>query len=90
MTLLFASSAGLEVKSPDSVNFVPVPVVEGAVIVNIGDGLALWSDGALKSTLHRVTRKSSQYNQDRYSMAYFVNANAGQFQNLLTYLPGWD
>ncbi|RDW70394.1 hypothetical protein BP5796_08791 [Coleophoma crateriformis] len=76
MTLLFTKTAGLEVKSPDAREFVPVPVVEGALIVNIGDGLALWSDGALKSTLHRVARKASLYDQDRYSMAYFVNANA--------------
>ncbi|RDW89239.1 hypothetical protein BP6252_01271 [Coleophoma cylindrospora] len=76
MTLLFTKTGGLEVKSPDAREFVPVPVVEGALVVNIGDGLALWSDGALKSTLHRVSREASLYDQDRYSMAYFVNANA--------------
>ena len=33
------------------VAFDPVP---GAITVNIGDSLQYWSDGALKSTYHRV------------------------------------
>ena len=33
------------------VSFDPVP---GAITINIGDSLQYWSDGALKSTYHRV------------------------------------
>lgn len=33
------------------VSFNPVP---GAITINIGDSLQYWSDGALKSTYHRV------------------------------------
>ena len=32
----------------------PVPPVEDAITVNIGDMLMAWSDGRLKSNLHRV------------------------------------
>lgn len=75
LTLLFAKTPGLEVKSPVD-GWVPAPLVEGAIIVNIADGLSLWSDKVLKSTMHRLSWDSLPYNLDRFSMAYFVNANA--------------
>lgn len=53
LTLLFVKIPGLEVKSP-STGWQAAPVVPGAIIVNIADGLALWSGKAFKSTLHPV------------------------------------
>ena len=58
----YAGQTGLEVcsglttdrkKAQDAewVSFDPVP---GAITINIGDSLQYWSDGALKSTYHRV------------------------------------
>ncbi|KAH6664617.1 hypothetical protein B0J14DRAFT_644128 [Halenospora varia] len=76
LTLLFAKTKGLEVRSPSGKTWVQAPVVPGAVVVNIADGLALWSKGLLRSTVHRLSWQSLPWNMDRYSMAYFVNANA--------------
>lgn len=77
LTLLFAKTPGLEVRPPGDMGWVPAPVIKDAVIVNIADGLALWSGKLLKSTKHRLSWDSLPYNMHRYSMAYFVNANAG-------------
>lgn len=76
LTLLFAKTPGLEVRSPNR-GWVAAPIVPGAVIVNIADGLALWSGKTLKSTMHRLSWESLPYDKNRFSMAYFVNANAG-------------
>jgi isopenicillin N synthase-like dioxygenase len=38
--------------------------------VNIGDLLAFWTNGLLKSTVHRVTLSGGE---ERYSMAYFCH-----------------
>lgn len=80
LTLLFAKTPGLEVRPPGDQGWVPAPVVKDAIIVNIADGLALWSGGMLKSTNHRLSWDSLPYNMHRHSIAYFVNANAGMFQ----------
>ncbi|KAH8650593.1 hypothetical protein BGZ60DRAFT_389033 [Tricladium varicosporioides] len=85
LTLLFAKTKGLEVRSPNGKTWVQAPVVPGAVVVNIADGLALWSRGLLRSTVHRLSWESLPWNMDRYSMAYFVNANAGTFHHLYLY-----
>ena len=88
LTLLFAKTPGLEVRPPgDRGSWVPAPVIKDAVIMNIGDGLALWSSKLLKSTQHRLTWDSLPYNMHRYSMAYFVNANAGMLRLLLFHSP---
>ncbi|KAH8897227.1 Clavaminate synthase-like protein [Thozetella sp. PMI_491] len=76
LTLLFATTPGLEVRPPGDQGWVPAPVIKDAVIVNIADGLALWSGKTLKSTLHRLSWDSLPYNVSRFSIAYFVNANA--------------
>lgn len=54
VTLLFQDAAGgLQVERPDG-GWVGVKPVEGAVVVNSGDLLARWSNGLVKSTMHRV------------------------------------
>ncbi|OAX36702.1 Clavaminate synthase-like protein [Rhizopogon vinicolor AM-OR11-026] len=46
---------GLEVEILNgSGNFVPAPPIPGTVVFNIGDLLMRWSNGTLKSTLHRI------------------------------------
>ena len=77
LTLLFTESPGLEVRPPGDQGWVMAPVIEDAVIVNIADGLALWSGNTLKSTKHRLSWESLPWHLDRHSIAYFVNANAG-------------
>lgn len=80
LTLLFTESPGLEVSPPNGQGWVMAPVIEDAVIVNIADGLAMWSGKTLKSTKHRLSWESLPHYLDRHSMAYFVNANAGKGQ----------
>lgn len=78
LTLLFRlpGQAGLEVLTP-SKTFSPVPVNPSPetlshppILVNIGDLLSFWTNGMLKSTVHRVTFSGGE---ERYSMAYFCH-----------------
>lgn len=52
-----AASGGLEILAPDGA-WRPVPPVEGAFIINIGDLMALWTNDRWVSTLHRVVNPS--------------------------------
>ncbi|ETS79604.1 hypothetical protein PFICI_09457 [Pestalotiopsis fici W106-1] len=89
ITLLFrlAGQAGLEVLTPENV-WAPVPVVPPGteadpappVLVNIGDLLSYWTNGLLRSTVHRVTFDggSGGVNGEsstgpRYSIAFFCH-----------------
>jgi isopenicillin N synthase-like dioxygenase len=70
LTLLHTRNEGLQVLSPDN-RWLDVPVDPGALVVNIGDMLEAWSNGLLRSTMHRVLNLSPE----RYSLPYFVAAN---------------
>ncbi|KAJ9602929.1 hypothetical protein H2200_012709 [Cladophialophora chaetospira] len=82
VTLLFQrpSQPGLEIKTPDD-TWAPVPVLpEGyhsktfpPILVNIADLLSYWTNGILKSTVHRVIfpKDARRGGEDRYSIAYF-------------------
>jgi isopenicillin N synthase-like dioxygenase len=77
ITLLLQEDSGvggLEVWK-DGVGFVAAPVVPGAVLVNIGDLLQMWSNDVLKSTRHRVKAPregKSEWIGSRLSIPYFV------------------
>ncbi|KAH7384399.1 hypothetical protein DE146DRAFT_760168 [Phaeosphaeria sp. MPI-PUGE-AT-0046c] len=80
VTLLFRlpGQAGLELLTPAG-TWVPVPVNPAPetlctppILVNIGDLLCYWTDGMLKSTVHRVAFSGGE-EQERYSMAYFCH-----------------
>ena len=43
------------------------------VLVNIGDVLSYWTNGLLKSTVHRVVFPAGGDEGDRYSIAYFCH-----------------
>lgn len=84
MTLLFQDSVGgLEVEDqhcPGS--FLPLPRAEGAeIVVNIGDYLQRWSNGKLRSAVHRVVLPQAYLKstkgrvEDRYSFVYFGKPN---------------
>lgn len=95
LTLLFQDAVGgLEIelaKSPGE--FIPVPPVPGAVLVNIGDLMERWSNSRWRSTVHRVVAPPSAANSEdicppRYSIPFFATANA---ETMIEALPGcWD
>lgn len=60
---------GLQVMGTDN-NWLDVPVIDGAFVVNIGDMLHRWSNGYFKSTPHRVINRSGL---ERYSCAFFYD-----------------
>src|SRR2546423_5470013 len=85
ITLLFQrhSKPGLEILMPES-TWAPVPVIpEGygpsttfpPILVNIADLLSYWTNGYLKSTVHRVTfpKDARRGGEERYSIAYFCH-----------------
>ncbi|TQB77481.1 hypothetical protein MPDQ_000021 [Monascus purpureus] len=93
ITLLFQrpGQPGLEILTSEG-TWAPVPVQPNTsstgdtdsadfpfppILVNIGDLLSYWTDGLLKSTVHRVvfplSEQRSPNPQDRYSIAYFCH-----------------
>lgn len=85
ITLLFQrpSQPGLEIRTSEN-SWAPVPVIPDVytvsttfppILVNIGDLLSYWTNGMLKSTVHRVIfpRDSRRGGEDRYSIAYFCH-----------------
>lgn len=87
LTLLFQlpGQPGLEIRTPSGEwESVPVdphgtllsdPPKPLPILVNIGDLLAYWTNGLLKSTVHRVIfpKDARRGGEDRYSMAYFCH-----------------
>jgi isopenicillin N synthase-like dioxygenase len=73
MTLLFhhGSAEGLEIQRPDG-NWLHAPSLPGAAIVNVGDLLTRWTNGQLRSVLHRVVLPEGEAAQrPRYSATLF-------------------
>jgi len=46
---------GLEVEAERGGRYVPVPVIPGGILVNIGDLLQFWSNDTLRSTRHHIS-----------------------------------
>ncbi|MEL7345620.1 MAG: 2-oxoglutarate and iron-dependent oxygenase domain-containing protein [Pseudomonadota bacterium] len=81
VTLLMTDGeAGLEVR-PRGGDWTPVPHVEGAYVVNIGDCLMRWSNDIYVSTPHRVQRPK----RVRRSIAFFLDPNP---ESVIQALPG--
>ncbi|KAI9278455.1 hypothetical protein BDA99DRAFT_492194 [Phascolomyces articulosus] len=78
ITLLFQKDVpGLELKLVDTDEWIPVPIIENACIVNIGGMLTLMSYGLLHSPFHRVVFTPEQEIKDRYSIGYFLQPESG-------------
>ncbi len=73
LTLLLVDpdSEGLQVLPPGASDWVDVPPVPGAFIVNIGEMLEVGTDGYLHATQHRVVNRRT--GADRISVPYFFN-----------------
>ncbi|EOA28529.1 hypothetical protein CARUB_v10024745mg [Capsella rubella] len=54
LTILLQSSQGLQIMDHNK-NWVRVPYIEGALIVQLGDQMEVMSNGIYKSVIHRVT-----------------------------------
>ncbi|KAF2743588.1 Clavaminate synthase-like protein [Sporormia fimetaria CBS 119925] len=81
LTLLFRlpGQPGLELLTPQKtwspvpVNPSPTTLAHPPILVNIGDLLSFWTNGLLRSTVHRVAFDGAAGNEERYSMAYFCH-----------------
>ena len=65
-TLLFATAPGLQILNKHA-EWIDVPLVEGAMIMNIGDMMEILSNGRYLATKHRVKK----VRQERYSFPMF-------------------
>ncbi|ORZ22613.1 hypothetical protein BCR42DRAFT_406612 [Absidia repens] len=73
ITLLFQKDVpGLEVQA-NREEWISAPLIDGSILVNVGDQMQEWSGGLFKSTLHRVTFLPEHNHVDRYSMPFFVH-----------------
>lgn len=74
ITLLFQKDVpGLEVQGATRSGWVSAPLIDNAILVNVGDQMEFWTNGLFKSTLHRVTFLPEHSHLDRYSMPFFVH-----------------
>ena len=56
--------------------WIPVTILEGAIICNVGDMLQRLTNGLLPSTTHRVVNPPAPYNEvSRYSIPFFLHFN---------------
>lgn len=69
-TLLKPTAPGLEVMN-GSGEWIDVPPVPGTFVVNVGDLLELWTNGAFVATSHRVRKVV----EERYSFPLFFNVD---------------
>jgi len=70
LTILHATAPGLEVMNGAG-QWVQAPPIPGALVVNIGDLLEVWSNGLFVSTSHRVVPVTA----DRYSFPLFFTVD---------------
>ncbi|KAI0809855.1 hypothetical protein GGR55DRAFT_695706 [Xylaria sp. FL0064] len=79
-TVLFNELGGLQIYATENIvgpgeepGWKYVKPEPGMAIFNLGDAFVKWSDGELKSTIHRVVRPpGEQAKRTRYSLAYFT------------------
>jgi isopenicillin N synthase-like dioxygenase len=68
------NSRGLEILGPSG-NWVEIPAIPDAFIINIGDLMARWTNDRWVSTLHRVVIPADGGAQRRQSFAFFHQPN---------------
>ncbi|KAI9247437.1 hypothetical protein BDA99DRAFT_489296 [Phascolomyces articulosus] len=72
ITLLFQTAPGLQVRASED-EWINVPVLKNSILANMGGMAEFFTNGLLKSAMHRVIDIPEQRNgKDRYSIGYFV------------------
>ncbi|XP_028808771.1 flavanone 3-dioxygenase 3-like [Neltuma alba] len=71
LTIALQSHPGLQIKNPND-KWVDVPLIEGALLVLLGDQMEVMSNGIYKSVTHRATI-SNNADQNRISIASFCS-----------------
>jgi len=72
LTILFNWLGGLQIRHPETDEWVYVPPVPGSAVVNLGDALVKFSAGVLRSNVHRVApAPAPQDKEDRFSLVFF-------------------
>jgi isopenicillin N synthase-like dioxygenase len=66
------SQGGLQVET-QARTWIDVPPIDGAIVCNIGEMMALWTNGRFRATPHRVVRVAPG---SRYSIPFFFHPNA--------------
>ncbi|CCW59548.1 unnamed protein product [Phytomonas sp. EM1] len=80
VTLLYQDTVGgLQVLNTHG-EWIDAPPIPNSFVVNIGDMMSMWSNGAYKSTKHRVVSSGVE----RYSMPFFTEPNPS---TLISCLP---
>jgi isopenicillin N synthase-like dioxygenase len=74
LTFLFSRQPGLQVFPPGASEWQYVPPRPGHAIINLGDGMSLFTNKLFHSCLHRVAPLPSCAMKTRYSFAYMVRA----------------
>ncbi|RAL06155.1 putative oxidoreductase, 2OG-Fe(II) oxygenase family [Aspergillus ibericus CBS 121593] len=75
LTILLNRLGGLQVLSPNSEEWTYVKPLPGHAIVNLGDAMVKFTNGRLRSNVHRVMRPpGEQGGCTRYSVVYFARA----------------
>ena len=69
-TILMPTAPGLEVMNGKG-EWIDAPPVEDAFVVNIGDMMEIWTNGAFVATSHRVRKVA----EERYSFPLFFSAD---------------
>ena len=72
LTILFNWIAGLQIRLPDTHQWVWVRPIPGHAVINLGDALVKFTAGILRSNIHRVVPPvGPQANITRNSLVYF-------------------
>jgi isopenicillin N synthase-like dioxygenase len=74
VTLLFQDSVGGLQALSDEDGWIDVPANTGAIVVNMGDIMQVWSNDRYKAAMHRVTKRGP--GQGRYSIPFFYQPEA--------------